>query len=127
VLGAVADAGGSGATGSARADATGLAVNAGTGYFNTAAFTIPPANRYGNAGRNTIPGPGTFSMNAAFGRSFQIGENTRHRLEGRLEANNVLNHVNITSYGTVVNSANYGLATAAGQMRSIQLTVRFRF
>lgn len=127
VLGSVADAAGSGAVGSARADATGEAIGAGTGYFNTAAFAVPPANRYGNAGRNTIPGPGTFAMNASFGRSFQIGENTRHRLEGRLEANNVLNHVNITSYGTVVNSATYGLATAAGQMRSIQLTVRFRF
>ena len=127
VLGPVADAAGSGATGSARADATGQAIDAGTGYFNTAAFAVPPANRYGNAGRNTIPGPGTFSMNAAFGRSFQLGENTRHRLEGRVEANNVLNHVNITSYGTVVNSANYGLATAAGNMRSIQLTLRFRF
>jgi hypothetical protein len=127
VLGSVADAAGSGAIGSARADATGLPVHGGTGYFNLAAFAVPPADRYGNAGRNTIPGPGSFVMNASFGRSFQVGENTRHRLEGRLEATNVLNHVNISSYGTVVNAANYGLATAAGPMRSIQLTVRFRF
>ncbi|MBI4892069.1 MAG: TonB-dependent receptor [Acidobacteria bacterium] len=127
VLGSVADAAGTGATGSARADATGQAIDSGSGYFNTAAFAIPPANRYGNAGRNTIPGPGSFMLNASFGRSFQVGESTRHRLEGRLEATNLLNHVNITSYGTVVNAANYGLATAAGNMRSIQLTVRFRF
>ena len=127
VLGSVADAGGSGATGSARADASGLPVNGGDGYFNTAAFTTPPGNRYGNAGRNTIPGPGTFGMNASFGRYWQIGDSSRRRLDVRMEAENILNHVNITGYGTVVNASNYGLATAAGQMRSIQLALRLRF
>lgn len=127
VSGSVADAAGSGATGSARADATGLAIDSGTGYFNTAAFTTPPGDRYGNAARNTIPGPGSFSLNASFGRSWQVGENSRHRLEGRIETTNLFNHVNITSYGTTVNAANYGLATAAGAMRSIQFTVRLRF
>lgn len=127
VLGSVADAGGSGATGSARADATGLPVNGGSGYFNSLAFTTPPGDRYGNAGRNTIPGPGLFSMNASFGRAWQIGDNSRRRLEGRLEAQNILNHVNISGYGTVVNASDFGLATAAGQMRSIQLSFRLRF
>jgi len=127
VLGAVADPGGSGATGSARADATGLPVKSGSGYFNTAAFAVPPADRYGNAGRNTIPGPGSVVLNAGFGRSFQIGESTMRRLELRLEGQNILNHVNLTSYGTVVNSANYGEPTAAGAMRSVQITARFRF
>ncbi len=127
VLGSVADPGGSGATGSARADATGLPVRSGAGYFNTAAFAVPPADRYGNAGRNTIPGPGSIVLNAGFGRSFQLGESARRRLELRLEAQNVLNHVNLTSYGTVVNAANYGQPTAAAQMRSVQIVARFRF
>lgn len=127
VSGSVADAAGTGATGSARAEATGLAIDSGTGYFNTAAFTTPPADRYGNAARNTIPGPGLFSLDASFGRSWQIGENSRHRLEGRIETTNLFNHVNITSYGTTVNAANYGLATGAGAMRSVQFTVRLRF
>ncbi len=127
VSGSVADAGGSGATGSARADATGAAIDSGTGYFNTAAFTTPPGDRYGNAARNTIPGPGSFNLNASFGRSWQVGENSRHRLEGRIETTNLFNHVNITSYGTTVNAANYVLATAAGGMRSVQFTVRLRF
>lgn len=125
--GSVADAAGTGATGSARAEATGLAISSGGSYFNTAAFTTPPGDRYGNAGRNTIPGPGLFSLNASFGRSWQIGENSRHRLEGRIETTNLFNHINITSYGTTVNAANYGLATAAGATRSVQFTVRLRF
>lgn len=127
VLGSVADAAGTGATGSARASVTGLPIESGSGYFNSAAFTIPEAGTYGNAARNTIPGPGMFSLNASFGRAFQIHGDSRKRLEFRVSADNALNHVNITGLGTVVNSATYGLATQAGSMRSIQMTARYRF
>ncbi|HEU5022868.1 MAG TPA: hypothetical protein VFT60_13295, partial [Bryobacteraceae bacterium] len=40
---------------STRADATGLPVEDGSGYFNINAFAVPTLT-YGNAGRNTIPG-----------------------------------------------------------------------
>jgi hypothetical protein len=126
VLGATADASGSGTIGSLRADATGLGVD-GEGYFNTAAFTTPPATRYGNAARNTIPGPSTVVVQASFGRTFQLGETARRGIEVRADAQNLLNHVNITGLGTVVNAANYGLATRAGEMRSLQLQIRLRF
>ena len=127
VSGSAADAAGSGATGTARADATGLPVSGGSGYFNKLAFTIPPAGRYGNAGRNTIPGPGFLAMNASFGRFFQLGDTARRRVDIRLEANNILNQVNITSFGTTVNAANYGLATNASAMRTVQLMMRVQF
>lgn len=126
MLGNRSDAGGTGVVGSARADATGVSVSGGEGYFNTAAFAVPAANRYGNAGRNTIPGPNLFVVNASFNRSIPIaGE--RRALEVRAEADNVFNFVNITNFGTTLNSANYGLATNAGQMRRISLELRFRF
>src|SRR5947207_10520612 len=50
---------GTGITGSLRANATGLAVtDAAPGQpFNYAAFTIPLAGQWGDAGRNTITGP----------------------------------------------------------------------
>ena len=80
---------------------------------------------YGNAGRNTIPGPGTFSLNVAFARSFNLAE--RRRLEFRLETTNLLNHVNYTNYYTVVNAVNYGLPSAAAGMRTMQAVVRIRF
>jgi hypothetical protein len=114
-----------GGIGSGRAEATGLPIQGNSGFFNLDAFTSPPAGVYGNAGRNTIPGPGLVSLNLAFGRSFTLAE--RRRLEFRLEANNVLNHVNYTSLYTVVNAVNYGLPSAAGSMRSLQAVVRFRF
>ena len=127
VLGTAADAGGTGATGSARADATGAPLYTGAGYFNTAAFTIPAGGSFGNAGRNTIDGPGNFMLNLSLGRSFNFGGDPRRSFEFRLSADNALNRVNITGIGTVVNSANYGLATQAGDMRSVQVQLRFRF
>jgi trimeric autotransporter adhesin len=126
VLGNQANIAGSGNVGSGRAEATGQSIAASGGFFNPGAFTTPPSGQYGNAGRNTIPGPGLFSLNASFGRSFQFGE-TRRRLEFRIEGNNVLNNVNYTSVNTVVNATNYGLATAAGTMRQLDAVVRFRF
>jgi hypothetical protein len=126
VLGNQADTAGTGAIGAGRADATGLPLEGGTGeFFNLAAFTIPPAGRFGNAGRNTIEGPGMFALNASFGRSFSLSE--RKRLEFRLEAQNVTNSVNITNVGTVVNALTYGLPVSAGAMRTMNAVVRFRF
>ncbi|MBV9084149.1 MAG: hypothetical protein JOZ62_15845, partial [Acidobacteriaceae bacterium] len=114
-----------GGTGSIRADATGQPIDIGTGFFNLNSFTIPAPGRYGDAGRNTIPGPGTFSLNLGFARSFSLSE--RRRIEFRVESNNVLNHVNYTNLYTVVNSVNYGLPSAAGSMRTMNAVVRFRF
>ncbi len=127
VLGTSADISGTGAVGSTRADATGLPINAGPGPFNLLAFTVPAPGQYGTAGRGTIPGPGMISLNATFGRTIYFGESARRTLDFRLSANDVLNHVNINSWGTVVNSASYGLPVAAGSMRTLSLIVRMRF
>ena len=109
-----------------RAEATGLPVESGSGLFNLAAFTLPPPGEFGNAGRNTIPGPNLVALNVQFGRSFQFGD-TRRRLEFRAEANNVLNQVSFTNVSTVVGSATYGLPTAASTMRNLDIVMRFRF
>ena len=127
VLGTSADKSGTGAVGATRADATGLPISAGSGPFNLLAFTTPAAGDYGSAGRGTIPGPGSIGLNATFGRTIQFGDSARRSLDIRLSANNILNHVNITSWGTVVNSANYGLPVSAGVMRTLSLVLRVRF
>jgi trimeric autotransporter adhesin len=127
ILGNGAQLGQTGGVGSTRADATGESIDSSTGLFNLLAFTVPPQGVFGNAGRNTIEGPGLVSLNLAFARAFQIGGESRRRLEFRFEANNALNQVNYTGYDTVVNAINYGLASAAGSMRSLNAVVRFRF
>jgi hypothetical protein len=125
VLGNQSDTGGTGSVGSGRADATGQPVNCCGQFFNPAAFAIPPAGRFGDAGRNTIEGPGTFSLNSSIGRSLALSE--RRRIEFRLEANNLTNHVNYTNVYTIVNASNFGLPSSAGNMRTLQANVRFRF
>jgi len=127
VLGNASNVGGAGVVGTVRADATGLPIDAGgagSGYFNPAAFAVPAAGLFGNAGRGTIPGPGTFSMNLQLARTVRLTE--RKNIEFNVSATNLLNHVNISGFGTVVNSLNYGLATGASGMRTIQATIRFR-
>ncbi|MGD0130847.1 MAG: TonB-dependent receptor [Bryobacteraceae bacterium] len=128
ILGNQANAAGTGVVGSGRAQATGLPVEDGSGYFNLAAFTYPVSGELGDAGRNTIPGPWSWALNTAFGRYFTLGgEGSRKRIELRLETTNTLNHVNITNVNTVFGSALYGLPTAAGAMRTADINIRFRF
>jgi hypothetical protein len=113
-----------GGAGSGRAEATGLSIS-GDQFFNLDAFTVPAVGTYGNAGVNTIPGPGLFSLNMAFGRSFNLAE--RRRIEFRIETTNLFNNVDYTNLYTVVNATNYGLPSAAGGMRTVDATVRLRF
>jgi hypothetical protein len=127
VAGNVSNTGGLGASGGVRAEATGLPINAGDDpYFNLLAFTTPAVGEYGNAGRDTIPGPFQLGFNAAINRAFRFGE-TRRTLQLRLSATNALNHVIITGFGTTVNSATYGLPTSASATRTVSLLLRFSF
>lgn len=115
-----------GGVGRGRAQATGLPLDdMSDSFFNLNAFTVAPTGTYGNAGRNTIAGPGQFVLNTAMARSFDLSE--RKHLEFRVEANNVLNRVNYTGYNTVVNAVTYGLPSGAGTMRMLDAVVRFRF
>ncbi|MDE3164365.1 MAG: TonB-dependent receptor, partial [Acidobacteriota bacterium] len=116
---------GTSVTGTLRADATGLPVSAADMLFNTAAFAAPVAGAWGTAGRNTIPGPTVFSLNGSVGRVFRFGE--RRSVDLQFQAQNLLNKVTITNWGTTIGSANYGLATAASGMRRLTASLRFRF
>jgi len=115
-----------GGVGSSRAEATGLDLSSTRDFFNLAAFTVPAPGEFGNAGRNTITSPDLFTVNLAFGRSFQLDE-MRRRLEFRIEAKNVFNIVSFTNINTVVNASNYGLPISAAQMRILDAIMRFRF
>jgi hypothetical protein len=119
------DYSGTGIVGSPRPEATGLSVNSGTGYFNTAAFTLPAAGTYGNAGRNTIPGIPNFSLNASVFRTWRVKE--RHQITFTVASTNPLNHVNVTGIGTVVDTPTYGLPQTAGGMRTLTATTRITF
>jgi hypothetical protein len=119
---------GTGITGTVRPNATGLPIAAPSGSgepFNLAAFTVPSAGTWGNAGRGTIPGPVLFSLNGSISRVFRLSE--KRSFDLRFDATNFLNHVTITGWSTVVNAYNYGLATGTNPMRSMTAHLRFRF
>jgi hypothetical protein len=118
---------GTGITGSVRADATGRPLSPATpgDGFNISAFAAPAAGLWGDAGRNTIPGPIVFSLNGSLSRVFRIGE--RRSIDLRFDATNALNHPTITGWGTTINNSTFGLPTAASQMRKMTANLRFRF
>jgi len=118
---------GTGVTGPIRANYTGAdPYDAPPGLFlNPAAYAAPTPGQWGNAGRNTITGPSQFTMNATAGRTFRWGDRVSADL--RVDASNVLNHPVFPSWNTVITSAQFGLPNPAGQMRTVQTSLRMRF
>jgi len=118
---------GTGVTGSIRANYTGASVHAAPAglFLNPAAFTAPAAGQWGDAGRDSITGPHQFTLNASAARTFRM--TNRFNLDLHIDATNLLNHVNFTSWNTTVTSTQYGLPVAANPMRSLQTTLRLRF
>ncbi len=94
-------------------------------FFNTAAFSIPAPGTFGNAGRNTIIGPGSSVMNLGFTRNMLFGQS--RALSIQLLASNVFNTVQFASIDTIVNSPTFGQVTSVRPMRRVQLLFRFRF
>ena len=114
-----------------------------TCQFNAAAFTVPPAGVFGNAGRNILRGPGFGQVDLSFGKNTRITESTSLQL--RMEIFNIFNRANfadpsggLSCGGAVGVCGNFGesIATVGNQLggllgfggpRQIQLSARFNF
>ncbi|HTX76471.1 MAG TPA: carboxypeptidase regulatory-like domain-containing protein [Terracidiphilus sp.] len=105
-------------------------------WFNPSAFTpaTPDAagNAFGNAARNSIPGPGKITNNMSLSKTMDMGE-TRS-FEIRATATNVFNTVQYSGVYTTLytgvgaeQASNFGQVSSAGAMRAFQFTARFRF
>lgn len=118
---------GTGVTGNLRAQLTGADVYAAPVGFhlNPAAYTAPAAGVFGNAGRNSITGPGQFRLNASLSRTFRLKGDLN--LDFRADLSNALNHVAFTRWNTILGSTQFGLPSAANDMRTMQFTSRLRF
>ncbi len=75
--------------------------------------------------KNTLRGANQITLATRLSKNFTLGG--RREAAVMLEAYNLLNRVNYTSYGTNVAALNFQVPTAAGPMRTIQLGVRFDF
>jgi len=118
-----------GTNGTLRADYDGAPIQIGDRnikhWFDTAAFTTPAAGTYGNSGRNTIIGPGSWLMSLVLSKNIPLKDSMS--LEMRAEADNVLNHANYSGIDTTVNSPTYGQVTSVASMRKMVLSVHYRF
>jgi hypothetical protein len=95
-------------------------------FFNTAAFSAPAPYTFGDAGRDTIIGPGNNIFDLAIDRRFTVHEG--HSIEVRAESFNAFNHPN---WGIPLNNPDFGpffgRIHVTGQPRRMQLVVRYDF
>jgi hypothetical protein len=94
-------------------------------WFNTAAFTLPPAGAFGNLGRNTVTGPGLVNIDTTISRTFNVGD--RLRLQVRGEFFNLLNHSNYRLVGRLINVADFGRVSSQFDPRQVQLGAKISF
>ncbi|MGE5645915.1 MAG: carboxypeptidase regulatory-like domain-containing protein [Acidobacteriota bacterium] len=95
-------------------------------WFNTNAFAAPAPFRFGNAGRNSIPGPGNEVIDLAVHKRFAVTE--RLNLELRAESFNLLNHPNFGFPDPYPDQGPFfGRILITGQPRRVQFATRFTF
>jgi hypothetical protein len=94
-------------------------------FLNPAAYTTPVPGQWGDARRDSITGPGQFTLNAAMLRTFRVHD--KLNLDLQIAGTNALNHVTYSSWIPNVNSTQFGLPAAANAMRSLQTALRLRF
>jgi outer membrane receptor protein involved in Fe transport len=95
-------------------------------FFNTGAFAAPAPYTFGNAGRDTIPGPGNNIFDIALHRQFQIREG--HTVEFRAESFNVFNHPNWGIPGPNPDFGPFfGKIFTSGDPRRMQFALRYDF
>jgi len=94
-------------------------------WFNTQAYVLNDLGTWGNAGRNTVIGPGIFKFDASIIRNFRIKSDT---LQFRLEAFNVLNNPIWDDPNTTLTSPLYGTINNTRQpMRELQIGLKYVF
>jgi hypothetical protein len=106
--------------------ANGSAVGTLNCWFNTAAYVPPTSGTFGNVGRNSLSGPGGFTLDTAISRKFMFGES--RELSLRLDTFNLLNHPVLGNPNASSNSANFGkVLSQVGNGRTFQAAVKFSF
>ncbi len=97
-------------------------------WFNTSAYAVPATYTFGNAGRNSLIGPGTNDWDASLRKTFQIRES--QDLEFRAEFFNLLNHPNFGQPDPFITDGPgaTGVVTSTTQAnREVQLALKYHF
>jgi hypothetical protein len=91
-------------------------------WFNTACFAAPPQFTFGNAGRNTVTGPGTKQLDFSLFKNIVLSE--RVRTQVRAEMFNITNTPQFNNPNTAIGNPQAGVINSAGAPPSFQRTSR---
>jgi len=94
-------------------------------YFNPAAYVLPPVGSFGNSGRNTLIGPGSYNADMSVFKMIPIGE--RMRLQFRAEFFNTLNNPNFSNPNANIGAGTVGTILSASAPRILQFALRLAF
>jgi hypothetical protein len=102
----------------------------GTGVYSTRFGLLTNNTVNGNVPRNLGIMPGVIHLDMNLSRVFQLNaKNSDHprTLTFNARSANLLNHMNVTAVGTVLDSPNIGQSIAAETARRVELGARFAF
>jgi hypothetical protein len=94
-------------------------------WFNTGAFEAPAAGFFGNAGRNTIRGPGIHNWDMSLFKTFAASD--RVNIQFRAELFNAFNHTNFDVVNTQFGAGNFGQVTSSRTARVVQFGLKVEF
>jgi hypothetical protein len=94
-------------------------------WFNPAAFAVPAPYTFGNAGRNTLRGPGLFTWDVEAARQFALSE--RYSLTLEAQAFNMLNRTNFDLPQLYADQPSFGQIFSAKAPRQLQFALRLGF
>jgi hypothetical protein len=95
-------------------------------WINPAAFAAPAPYTFGNAGRNSVYGPGMQTLDLSAQRNLPLPREAKFVVRG--DFFNALNHTNLGSPNRFVNEPQFGSITMAmSPGREIQLSARLQF
>lgn len=94
-------------------------------WFDTTAFLSQTQYTFGNAGRGTLVGPGTFNVDLGIQREFPIRESMR--LQFRWEMFNAFNHANFDTPNATIGNATAGQISGTGPARVMQGALKLSF
>jgi hypothetical protein len=96
-------------------------------WFDTAAFATAPVFTLGSASRNPVRGPGYKNVDLAISRRIPLPMRGGTSLELRAEAFNLFNTPPFANPGATLGTATFGVISAAGDPRVLQLAVKMLF
>ena len=103
-------------------------------WFSTSSYADPvapwnggPNQGFGNAGKDSVVGPGIFNWNLSLFKTIPLTPHEGPRIELRFESYNTFNHTSPQGIDTNNHDGNFGKVTSDYGPRTLQLGGQFKF